>query len=76
MAPVVPSYLTCTAAQAEEFNQAHPHRIISLNQLLAVRATSHPNVCIAGFPEYDASEEQWNLMQFSMYLLHSNVSSQ
>lgn len=65
MTSVTPSYLTCTASQAQEFNKTHAHNILSLNQLLEVRAISHPDVCIAGFPEY-VSENTWNLLKFSM----------
>lgn len=63
-----PSYLTCTAAQAQEFNEQNPHNIESLNQLLEHRALSHPNVCIAGFPEYDRLQDKWSLLTFSKHL--------
>lgn len=65
MTDVTSSYLTCTAAQADEFNQTHSHHIVSLNQLLEERAVSHPDVCIAGFPEYVSSQDRWDLLKFS-----------
>lgn len=60
-----PSYLTCTAAQAQEFNERNPHNIESLNQLLEHRVISHPAMCVAGFPEHDRIEDRWNLLAFS-----------
>lgn len=67
MANVNPSYMTCTAAQAQEFNESNPHKIVSLNQLLETRALSHPDVVVAGFPEFVASENRWELLEFSMF---------
>ena len=59
------SYLTCTAAQADEFNAAHPHGFVSLNQLLESRAESHPTVVVAGFPERIADDGPWRMLSFS-----------
>ena len=60
-----PSYLTCTASQAQEFNEQKHHHIQSLNQLLEHRAISHPDLCVAGFPEHDGLKKQWTLLTFS-----------
>ena len=59
------SYLTCTAAQADEYNAQHRHGFVSLNQLLESRADSHPNVVIAGFPERIADDGPWRMLSFS-----------
>ncbi|KIP01884.1 hypothetical protein PHLGIDRAFT_16917 [Phlebiopsis gigantea 11061_1 CR5-6] len=59
------SYLTCTAAQAKEFNERNPHNIVSLNQLLETRAVSHPRVSVACFPEYIPEEDRWRLLTFT-----------
>lgn len=64
---VQPSYLTCTAAQASAFNQAHPHEFLSLNQLLEGRAVSHPDICVAGFPEL--RDGRWESIELSTYVL-------
>lgn len=61
---VTPSYLTCTASQAEKFNSVNPHNILSLNQLLEQRAISHPHVAVAGFPELNVSSNRWELLKF------------
>ena len=59
------SYLTCSAAQADEFNAEHPHGFVSLNQLLESRAESHPHVVVAGFPERIADDGPWRMLSFS-----------
>lgn len=65
MAEVKPSYLTCTAAEADEFNATNPHDFLSLNQLLECRAATDPDVRIAGFPERDRDNSRWTLLEFS-----------
>ncbi|KAI0083934.1 acetyl-CoA synthetase-like protein [Irpex rosettiformis] len=74
MGEVKPLYLTCTASQAQEFNTTSPHGIYSLNELLEVRAISHSNVCIAGFPEQPLGTPRWTLLEFtySSLLMASN----
>lgn len=64
-----PTYLTCTAAQAQEFNERNPHNMVSLNQLLEQRAVSHPDIRVAGFPEYDPSRDRWTLLRFTFSTL-------
>ena len=66
---VEPSYLTCTAAQAEEFNTRNPHNYLSLNQLLEGRAQSHPTLVVASFPER-VTEDKWESVSFSEYIGH------
>lgn len=60
------SYLTCTVAQAREFNATSPHHFVSLNQLLDERANSYSDVVVAGFPELNAPKDSWNVVEFSM----------
>lgn len=61
------SYLTCTVAQAKEFNATLPHHFISLSHLLDERSVSHPDVVVAGFPELSESRESWNVVELSMF---------
>ncbi|KAJ3555377.1 hypothetical protein NM688_g2610 [Phlebia brevispora] len=71
---VEPSYLTCTAAQADEFNTSNSHGLTSLNQLLEQRAYSHPDNVVAGFPE-NVQETRWEVVMFTYksLLVASNV---
>ncbi|KAI0343014.1 acetyl-CoA synthetase-like protein [Trametopsis cervina] len=65
MAEVNPSYLTCTASQAQEFNALNPHGICSLNELLESRARTHPAICVAGFPERCLDKPSWERVEFT-----------
>lgn len=47
------SYLVMTAADCAAYNQTHPHPIVSLNQLLEVRAREQPDVTCVGFAARD-----------------------
>lgn len=44
-----PTYLVLTAADAAAHNAAHPHDIVSLNQLLEVRARDQADTVCVGF---------------------------
>ena len=65
---VKPLYLTCTASQAQEFNTTAPHGLVSLNELLELRAQTHGDVRLAGFPERANDKTTWILMEFSRFL--------
>lgn len=43
------SYLVMTAADCADWNEQHPHDIVSLNQLLEVRAAEQPDELCVGF---------------------------
>lgn len=43
------SYLVMTAADCAAWNEQHPHDIVSLNQLLEVRASEQPDELCVGF---------------------------
>ena len=43
------SYLVMTAADCAAWNERHPHNIVSLNQLLEVRASEQPDEICVGF---------------------------
>ena len=43
------SYLVMTAADCADYNEDHPHGLISLNQMLEVRARDNPDAVCVGF---------------------------
>lgn len=49
MAELDLSYLVMTAADCDDYNKRHPHNIVSLNQLLEVRAKEQADVVCVGF---------------------------
>lgn len=67
------SYLTCTVAQAKEFNDKNPHNVISLNQLVDERAISHPDVVVAAFPELKESDASWDVVELSTSLFKQTL---
>ncbi|PSS31017.1 hypothetical protein PHLCEN_2v2430 [Hermanssonia centrifuga] len=64
------AYLTCTAAQAPQ-----NHGFVSLNQLLESRASSHPHLDVAAFPEL--TDGTWKVTGFtySSLFLASNAAA-
>ena len=75
MVEVEPLYLTCTASQAQEFNASNDHGIRSLNELLEVRAESHSDVCVAGFPEQPSGLVNWTVLKFSTHRINPSMAS-
>jgi hypothetical protein len=61
-------YVVHTAELAHQWNEQHPHHLVSINQLLERRSQECPDLIAAGMPMCSTSqnEESWRLKTFSM----------
>jgi hypothetical protein len=60
------SYLVMTAADCASYNEEHPHNIVSLNQMLEVRAKEQPDTICVGFTTRSSSDDVFGCDTLSM----------